>query len=131
MKEFCEYLSCRCVIIMVSNNSLIDLQISKWSRYFRVHVHAKCFDICCESCLSHMLPFFINMLLDFAVELPFLTKCDRFLLSTESTVTSLIMSLVPDKPAEYIGEMQTAAHLHLLLGTQGGTCCFSRPTRRC
>ena len=71
--------------------------------------------ICCQ---------FLNLVLDFAVELLFLTKCDRFLLSTESTGTSLIMSLVPDKPTEYIGAMQSAAHLHLLLGTHGEHVVF-------
>ena len=65
-----------------------------------------------------MLPL-LNIVLYFAVELLLLTKCDRLLLLTESTVTSLIRSLVPYKPTEYIGAMQAAAHLLLLLGVQG------------
>ena len=118
MKESREYWSCRFVMIIASNSSLIVLQISKWSGYFRVHVHVKCFVFCCDSWLSHMLPL-LNIVLYFAVELLLLTKCDRLLLLTESTVTSLIRSLVPYKPTEYIGAMQAAAHLLLLLGVQG------------
>ena len=55
---------------------------------------------------------------DFAVELLLLTKCHKLLLSKESTVTSLIRSLVPDTPCECIGTMQPSAHLHLLPGTK-------------
>jgi hypothetical protein len=77
-------------MIIVSNKSLVGWQISKCFRYFRVHVLAKCFDICCESCL-HICCHFLNMLLDFTVELLFLTKCDRLVLSSESTVKSPIL----------------------------------------
>ena len=55
---------------------------------------------------------------DFAVELLLLTKCDKLLLSKESTVTSLLRSLVPDTPCECMGTMQPTAHLKLLPGTK-------------
>jgi hypothetical protein len=55
---------------------------------------------------------------DFAVELLLLTKCDKLLLSKESTVTSLLRSLVPDTHSECMGTMQPTAHLKLLPGTE-------------